>query len=147
MITSLIEEKSVPEKMVFTIQKEVAQRMTALPGCREYSSFSVICRVACNIIIEADIQGGSFYPVPDVTSSIISMTPHNLYNRLEDRKKFSQFLRIIFNSRRKTVLNNLKTFGKDKALQTLEEVGIPSGIRADNLDVGQIVSLYERIYR
>ena len=146
MITTLIEEKAVPEKMVFTIQKEVAQRMIAPPGCREYSSFSVICRVACDIKIEADIQGGAFYPVPDVTSSIISMTPHSLYSSLENRKKFSQFLRILFNSRRKTVLNNLKVFGKDKADEALERAGISPGIRADNLDVGQIVSLYEKVY-
>ncbi len=145
MIASLIEENSVPEKMVFTVQKEVAQRMAARPYSGDYSSFSVICQFACNVKIEGEIKGGAFYPVPDVTSSIVSMTPHYLYNNIADVKSFSRFLRVIFNSRRKTLFNNLKALGKEKAEEAITGECLKPELRADTLDTGQIVSLFARI--
>ena len=152
IIASLIEENSVPEKMVFTVQKEVAQRIAAKPGTKDYSSFSVLCQIACDIKIEIDIKGGAFFPVPDVTSSLISMTPHTKYSGIKDRKVFSQFLRTLFKARRKTILNNLKTvdLSQDKAgtknitiTDILYKKNISPGLRAEKLDISQIVSIFE----
>ena len=146
IIASLIEENSVPEKMVFTVQKEAARRMAAKPGTKDYSSFSVLCQIACDIKIETDIKGGAFFPVPDVTSSIISMTPHNRYSAIKDRKAFSQFLRTLFKARRKTILNNLKSIDSVETItDILCEENISPGIRAEKLEVAQIVLLYERV--
>ncbi|MCL2704833.1 MAG: 16S rRNA (adenine(1518)-N(6)/adenine(1519)-N(6))-dimethyltransferase RsmA [Spirochaetaceae bacterium] len=154
IIASLIEENSVPEKMVFTVQKEVAQRIAAKPGTKDYSSFSVLCQFACDIKIETDIKNVAFFPVPDVTSSLISMTPHCRYSSIKERKAFSQFLRTLFKARRKTILNNLKTveLSQEKAggknitiTEILHEKNISPGIRAEKLDVSQIASLYERL--
>ena len=147
IIASLIEENSVPEKMVFTVQKEAAQRIAAKPGTKDYSSFSVLCQVACDIKIEADIKGGAFFPVPDVTSSLISMTPHTRYSVIKDRKAFSQFLRILFRARRKTILNNLKAMDEiGEITDILRKENISPGIRAEKLDVAQIVSLFKSVY-
>ncbi len=148
IIAALIEENSVPEKMVFTVQKELAQRIAAKPGIKDYSSFSVLCQVACNIKIETDIKGGAFFPVPDVTSSLISMTPHNNYAEITDKKAFSKFLRTLFNSRRKTILNNLKIIDKSETIiKLLLEENIEPNIRAEKLDVSQIVSIFKRFYK
>ncbi|MDX9800957.1 MAG: 16S rRNA (adenine(1518)-N(6)/adenine(1519)-N(6))-dimethyltransferase RsmA [Spirochaetia bacterium] len=145
MIASFIEESFIPEKMVFTVQKEVAQRMVSSPGVKGYSSFSVLCQLACNVKIESEIKGGAFYPAPDVTSAIVSMTPHRKYDHIKNRKEFSRFLRMLFNSRRKTIFNNLKTIGKDEAEAVLEDEGISPGIRAEKLDPDQIVSLFTKV--
>ena len=146
IIVSLIEENSVPEKMVFTVQKEAAQRIAAKPGTKDYSSFSVLCQIACDIKIETDIKGGAFFPVPDVTSSLISMTPHNRYNVIKNRKAFSQFLRTLFKARRKTILNNLKAIDNSGTItDILSEENISPGIRAEKLDVSQIVALFEKV--
>lgn len=145
MIASFIEESFIPEKMVFTVQKEVAQRMASKPGVSGYSSFSVLCQLACDVKIESEIKGGAFYPAPDVISAIVSMTPHGRFTHIKNRKEFSRFLRILFNSRRKTIFNNLKTIGKEKTAAVLDSEGIPSDIRAEKLDVDQIVSLFTRI--
>ncbi|MCL2294679.1 MAG: 16S rRNA (adenine(1518)-N(6)/adenine(1519)-N(6))-dimethyltransferase RsmA [Spirochaetes bacterium] len=146
IIAALIEENSVPEKMVFTVQKEAAQRIAAKPGTKDYSSFSILCQIACNIKIEADIKGGAFFPVPDVTSSLISMTPHNKYAGIKDRKLFSRFLRTIFQARRKTILNNLKIVASTETITNiLRQENIPPTIRAEALEISQIVSLFERI--
>ena len=124
MIASLIENDAVPERMVFTIQKEVGLRMAALPGKRDYSSFSVLCQFACDVVYEEEVRGGAFFPVPEVTSAIVSMTPHTRYDYLKDKKGFYKFLRTLFMSRRKTILNNLKAYGRDTVLSALEEEGI-----------------------
>ena len=146
IIAALIEENSVPEKMIFTVQKEAAQRIAAKPGTKDYSSFSVLCQIACDIKIETEIKGGAFFPVPDVTSSLISMTPHNRYDVIKERKAFSQFLRTLFKARRKTILNNLKSIDSvETIMDMLREENILPGIRAEKLDVPQIVSLYERV--
>ncbi|MCL2791563.1 MAG: 16S rRNA (adenine(1518)-N(6)/adenine(1519)-N(6))-dimethyltransferase RsmA [Spirochaetaceae bacterium] len=145
IIASLIEENCVPEKMVFTVQKEAAQRIAAKPGTKDYSSFSVLCQVACDIKIETDIKGGAFFPVPDVTSSLISMTPHSRYPIVKDKKEFSQFLRTLFKARRKTILNNLKTLNIEAITDILHEENISPGIRAEKLTVSQLVSLFEKI--
>ena len=148
IISSLIEENSVPEKMVFTVQKEAAQRIAAKPATKDYSSFSVLCQVACDIKIETDIKGGAFFPVPDVTSSLISMVPHNRFATIKDKKAFSQFLRTLFKARRKTLLNNLKAMNEiERITDILRKENIPPGVRAEKLDVSQIVSLFEKINR
>ena len=145
MISSLIENEAVPERMVFTIQKEVGLRMAALPGNKDYSSFSVLCQFACDVVYEEEVRGGAFYPVPEVTSAIVSMTPHSKYDYLKDRKGFFKFLRTLFMSRRKTIFNNLKGYGKETVLFALEEEGIDKTVRGETLSVDEIVSLYNRI--
>jgi len=146
IIASLIEENSVPEKMVFTVQKEAAQRIAAKPGTKDYSSFSVLCQIACDIKIETDIKGGAFFPVPDVTSSLISMTPHARYAAIKDKKIFSRFLRTLFKARRKTIINNLKALNNTEAITNiLHEENISPGIRAEKLDVSQIVLIFNKI--
>ena len=143
MIASLIENEAVPEKMVFTIQKEVGLRMAAQPGNKEFSSFSVLCQFACDVVYEEEVRGGAFYPVPEVTSAIVSMTPHGRYDYLADRKGFFKFLRTLFMSRRKTIFNNLKNYGKEAVESALDKEGIAKNIRGETLNVEKIVSLYE----
>ena len=147
MISSLIENDAVPDKMVFTVQKEVGQRMSAEPGKKDYSSFSVLCQFACDVIYEDDVSGGSFYPVPEVTSAVVSMTPHSRYDYIKDRKGFFKYLRTLFMSRRKTIFNNLKGYGREIIISSFEEEGIEKTLRAETLPVEKIVSLYDRIGR
>ena len=145
MIASLIENEAVPERMVFTIQKEVGLRMAAVPGNKEYSSFSVLCQFACNVVYEEEISSGAFYPVPEVISAVVSMTPHSKFDYLSDKKGFFKFLRTLFISRRKTIFNNLKGYGREIVLDALEKEGIDKSVRGETLPVDVIVSLYDRI--
>lgn len=146
IIASIIEANSVPEKMVFTVQKEAARRIAASPGTKDYSSFSVLCQIACKVKIETDISGGAFYPVPEVISSVISMSPNDEFSEITDRKDFSRFLRILFTSRRKTLLNNLKKeIPADRIKEILEKEKISFDIRAEKLTPQELVSLYKEI--
>ena len=145
MIASLIENNAVAQRMVFTIQKEVGLRMAGKPGSKEYSSFSVLCQFACDIVYEDEIRAGAFFPVPEVTSAIVSLTPHKKFDYLIDKPGFFKFLRTVFSSRRKTIFNNLKGYGKELALSSLEKEGIDKSVRVETLPVETIVSLYDRI--
>lgn len=108
-IVTLIENNAVPAKMVFTVQKELAQRITAKTNTKSYSSFSVLCQYACTIKIRGDINSGSFFPKPDITSTIIEMTPNKRLQNPASDKIFLQLVKGLFSSRRKTIKNNIRS--------------------------------------
>ncbi len=106
IISVLIENNCIPAGMVITVQKEMAQRMTASPGSKNYSSFSMLCQYVFTIKNMGDLKAGSFYPSPDVTSTIITLKPHGLYPGVNSELYF-RVIRDLFQSRRKQIRNNL----------------------------------------
>ena len=76
------------EKCVFTIQKEVGQRMVARPGSADYSSFSVLCQWAYDVRTVLDLAGGNFWPKPNVVSRAVLMSKkadfpvHSIFRQL-----------------------------------------------------------------
>jgi 16S rRNA (adenine1518-N6/adenine1519-N6)-dimethyltransferase len=61
--------------MVFTLQREVVERICAAPGGKEYGSFSILCQYAMNASNHGVISASSFYPAPEVQSGIVSLSP------------------------------------------------------------------------
>ena len=144
MITQLIEGDCLADRMVFTVQKEMGQRITAKPGSADYSSFSVFCQLACDVSYQGDLKSGSFYPVPDVVSGIVTFTPKPGFKEYAT----SQVLRAIrdmFGSRRKTLLNNLRPYGIEKVQSACQSFGIDVSTRAETLSPQQIVELAKSI--
>ncbi len=75
MIASMVEGELRPRSMVLTVQRELGDRMTARPGEKSYSSFTVLCQ-ACHVVENrGDLKPGSFYPVPEVVSTIVELRP------------------------------------------------------------------------
>jgi len=150
IIADFIEGGFFPEIFVVTVQVEMAQRMTAVPGTKNHSSFSVLCQSAFKVEDVVTLKPGSFYPAPEVTSRVVRLRPHGLYPGL-DHQRFSTFVRECFSSRRKTLRNNLP--GAAAALKVTEEAlkdaftgaGIDLGLRAETLSVKQFVDVYQRL--
>jgi len=146
MILALLKEGCLPEKMVFTVQKEVAQRMAASPGTKNYSSFSVLCQYQCDVEFVGDIQAGSFYPPPRVVSSLVRMKPHGRYPQ-ELRSLFFDLANDLFASRRKTIRNNLlrgrlaTRVGSEPLQAALADGGFNPSARGEELDVDEIFRL------
>ena len=145
IIADLLENAWVPEKMVFTVQKEAARRIAAVPGTKDYAAFSVLCSSVCETKILYDIGAKSFWPQPRVTSSVVALTPRPDPIAGYDRRGFSRFVRSAFSSRRKTLRNNLNAL--DKTLtqgldETLAGLGLPPDIRAEALAPEQLASIY-----
>ena len=144
MITQLIEGDCLASRMVFTVQKEMGLRITAKPGSADYSSFSVFCQLACDVAYQGDLKSGSFYPVPDVVSGIVTFTPKPDFRKYATPKVLKA-IRDMFASRRKTLLNNLRPYGIDKVQSACQTLGIDVGTRAETLTPQQIASLAQAL--
>ncbi len=141
-----------PKKMIFTVQKEVAERMTAVRGSKSYSSFSVLCALAWNIRIVKHLSAAVFYPAPEVSSSIIEIVPAYEKISTEEWEQFTQFSKNIFSSRRKTLRNNLSAYMKRRSLRMpaltetldkqLEESGFVLSKRPEELTPEDLLRLY-----
>jgi len=150
IIAHLIEAACVAPRMVFTLQKEVAQRMRAVPGTRDYSAFSVICQFACTIKDGGTISPGAFYPQPHIDSAIVVMMPHGRFD-FKFLPLVSAITKALFASRRKTIRNNLEKsplvsrYGREQVFTALEKSEIDSGRRGEELSVDTIVHFAEML--
>jgi len=138
-------EKERRCRMVFTVQKEAAERMAAGPGSSTYSSFSVQCTSRYVVKIETVLGPSLFWPAPEVTSAVVSFTPRSDYKESRPRD-FNILVRSAFAARRKTLLNNLKAsglwqkFGKEQLAATAAGAGIDLGARAETLEADQFIA-------
>jgi 16S rRNA (adenine1518-N6/adenine1519-N6)-dimethyltransferase len=157
IVASLIEGDLIPPRMIFTVQKEAALRMVAVPGTKDYSSYSVLCTSACKSKLAFDLGASSFWPAPRVTSTVIRMLPRRDPVAADDRVGFSAFVRAGFASRRKTLRNTMRaasaalgpSLGRgdgatlEKALDAvLESLGIRPDVRAEALRPEELAAVY-----
>lgn len=153
IVSSFIEEALIPDKMVFTVQKEMACRMTAKPGMKNYSSFSVLCQSAFQVTRQGDLRPGSFYPEPEVTSTIIELIPVKDRQKPLDKEIFFDLLKSLFVHRRKIIKNNLLAgkrlikYDPGLLVRACNDEGIDVKSRSEELGVEMIISLSNRLYR
>ena len=149
MISAVMEAGLRPAAMVVTVQRELAERMTALPRTKSYSSFSALCQCCFSISARGDLKPGSFFPAPEVVSTAVVMKP--LPDGPDPRtiRVLSGLLRALFAARRKTLRNNLLAArfadGTDPAdvAAELDAEGISEGARAEEIPP----DAFERIAR
>ena len=148
IIADTIENGIQFERCVFTVQKEVALRMTAKPGSEDYSSFSVLCQWAYDVKPLIDLNGGNFWPKPNVDSRAVIFSRKETYPGCKNPALFIKMQRALFASRRKTVRNNLSVFLKnnDMAIACLEKAGIDVMKRAEVLCIDELLKLSDIIY-
>lgn len=147
IIADTIENNIRFERCVFTVQKEVAQRMTAKPGQADYSSFSVLCQWAYDLQNIMDLSGGNFWPKPNVDSRAVLFTKKTDFPSCENPLLFIKMQRALFSSRRKTVRNNLSQFLKNNelAVECLNLAEIDLMKRAEVLSIQQLLKLSDVI--
>ncbi len=143
LIADTIENQVRFDKCVFTVQKEVAKRMTAKPGTEDYSSFSVLCSWAYDINNVIDLAGTNFWPKPNVDSRAVLFTKKEGFPDCENPKLFCKMQRSLFSSRRKNVKNNLGIFlsSAEKAEYALDKAKIMPSLRAEVLTLEQMLVL------
>ncbi|QTQ13977.1 ribosomal RNA small subunit methyltransferase A [Treponema parvum] len=148
LIGDTIEEGVRFDKMLVTVQKEVAKRILAFPGEKDYSSLSVLCQWAYDVKPVITLAGGNFWPRPNVDSMAVIMTPKAEFPRCEAPEFFVKLQRALFSLRRKTVKNNLSGFFSDAkdASRVLSSVGIDDNIRAERLGVEKLLALSDAIW-
>ena len=147
LFSDTIENNIRFDRCVFTVQKEVAQRMCAKPASEDYSSFSALCQWAYDVKPLLDLAGGNFWPKPNVDSRAVLMTKKADFPCCNNPAHFVRMQRALFSSRRKTVRNNLSQFlhNNDLTLKCLEKAGIDPMKRAEVLTIQEMLKLSDII--
>ncbi|CAL4319673.1 16S rRNA (adenine(1518)-N(6)/adenine(1519)-N(6))-dimethyltransferase RsmA [Buchnera aphidicola] len=121
--------------MNFMIQKEVAQRLIAIPGSKKYGRLSILAQYYCNIEMIFQVLPKSFFPIPKVHSVFINLMPRKNYTiYVQDINMLSNLTRIAFQKRRKMLRHSLKSVF---SLKRLIKLGIDPTSRAENISVVQ----------
>lgn len=141
IITKLIEEKLPIKNIVVMVQKEVAERIAAKPGKKDYGAISVLCQYYTNPRLVTIVPKGSFYPAPKVDSAVLCMEVQDKPNvDVMDEKLFFKVVRAAFAQRRKTLLNCLSSAfscSKDELSEILLAVGIEPTVRGEKLGLSE----------
>lgn len=147
IIMKLLEEDNDIEQMVFMVQKEVAQRMVAKPGGKDYGALSVAVQYYAQPEKVFDVPPHCFIPQPEVDSTIIKLkrntTPPVV---LKNKDLFFKVVKASFGQRRKTLLNALSNFGgfnksKEEIRNILNAVNIDGNLRGETLSIEQFAAL------
>lgn len=134
---------------VFTVQKEVADRMTARLGTPDYSSLTVFTETYCYAEKLFSLKPGSFYPPPKVSSAVVRLRFNDTVPIAEARRAaFSRFVQSIFSHRRKTILNTLllaTSLDRDRLESVLKDIDIDDSVRPQNVALDRFVSLFNAV--
>jgi len=111
ILLKFLENCSMFKRAVFIIQKEVAERLCAQPGSRDYGIFSIYCKTYLKSSIVQIIPSHCFFPKPKIDSATIELVPVKDKSWNSDNEKmFRKIVRASFSNRRKTLSNSLKNF-------------------------------------
>lgn len=127
------------------IQLEVAFRLAARPGTRDYGYLSVLTQFFSNPQIALKIPPGAFRPPPKVASALVTMKTPGKCARVfaGDPERFLEFVKLCFSQKRKTLVNNLRSLANREQVQAaLAALGQKAESRAEELGVEQLASLY-----
>lgn len=143
-ISTAILQKLAAERVLFTkivlmLQREVAQRVTALPGNSERGFLTVVIEAAFETRQLFDVAPTAFYPQPKVWSSVVALKPKPRSPAGEPQ--FTKLLSTAFAQKRKTILNNLRRTWPD-AEQLLNAAGVDPQRRAETLTLDNWLTLY-----
>lgn len=142
----LLEKNNPPECLVLMVQKEVGERVIAAPG--ELSILGISVQVYADAEIAAYVPKTSFWPVPEVDSVVLKITPREKYPEIKDKKLFFRILKIAFAGKRKQIHNTLGNglhLDKEKTNELLTKSGIDGVIRPQDLKIEQWIDLYKEI--
>lgn len=149
IITKLIEEKLPLKNIVVMVQKEVAQRIAAEPGGKDYGAISVLCQYYTEPSLVTVVPAGSFYPAPKVDSAVLRMRVLDKPAvTVANEKLFFKTVKAAFAQRRKTLLNCIASgFGLDKqaVAEVLESVGIDPRVRGEKLNLAEFARISDAL--
>ena len=153
IIMSLFEHDVPLALVTVMVQKEVAERMQAGPGSKEYGALSLAVQYYADPYIVANVPPNCFMPRPNVGSAVIRLTRHKVPPvQVEDEKLMFQMIRASFNQRRKTLVNGLNhspemTLTKEQITKAVEGLGKGAGVRGEALTLEEFAKLSNTIYQ
>jgi len=142
----MIDSRKNISKAVIMVQKEVAQRLAAKPGGKEYGILSVILQAFARCSKLFDVSPNNFLPPPKVTSSILMIEFSDPEDKIGSEEVFIKTVKAAFGKRRKTIRNSLleskdQLFSAVKIDSALTNLGIDPKRRAETLSVKEFIAL------
>ena len=141
-----IEHRSRINAVTVMIQKEVAERLSAKPRTKAYGPLSVLVQYYASVNYGFTVSPGAFTPPPKVDSAVVRV---EWKPDVPDAMPFTDFVHQAFSSRRKTLANNLVSMfgslGRAEIVQRLEQAGISSNARPEELSVDEFLHVYNLI--
>jgi 16S rRNA (adenine1518-N6/adenine1519-N6)-dimethyltransferase len=145
ILTRLLENKNYFKVILISLQKEVAERMIARPGTKDYGILSLAVQYHTEPEILFSISRGSFFPHPQVDSSFVRLKVLSKPKvKVKDEKFFFSLVKAAFSQRRKTLFNALKdklNLERETLLQTFKKVGLDPKRRAETLSLEEFAYL------
>ena len=151
IIMGLFESHVPLESVTVMVQKEVADRMQAGPGTKDYGALSLAVQYYSEAEIVANVPPNCFMPRPNVGSAVIRLTCHkDCPVTVTDEKWMFRIIRASFNQRRKTLQNGLGNDAslpvtKEQAKAAIESMGLSATIRGEALSLAQFAELANRL--
>ena len=146
-------ENHIPAKSITVmVQKEVALRMQAKPGSKDYGALSLAVQFYADPYIVANVPANCFMPRPNVGSAVIRLTRwENPKVKVKDEKLMFDLIRASFNQRRKTLQNGINNapnlnFTKEQVVEALNKMGLPESVRGEALTLEQFALLSDNLF-
>ena len=129
------------------MQREVAERVAAIPGTRDYGMLSATAAMNCTVEHLLTLPPGAFRPPPEVFSSVLRLRTRVRYAELGvDPQPFTRFLRASFAQKRKTLANNLRSAGvTPEILNAAWPAGLPRDIRAEAVPIETAAAFFRAL--
>lgn len=147
IIMALFEQHVPIENITVMVQKEVAARMKAGPGTKDYGALSLAVQYYAEPYIVANVPCNCFMPRPNVDSAVIRLTRYDKPPvEVKDEALMFKMIRASFNQRRKTLVNGLNnsselTLTKEQIMDALEKAGLSPSVRGEALTLEQFANL------
>lgn len=151
IIMGLFESQVPLASVTVMVQKEVAERMQAGPGSKDYGALSLAVQYYAEPYIAANVPPNCFMPRPNVGSAVIRLTRHEVPPvQVDNEKLMFQIIRASFNQRRKTLVNGLNnspeiTLTKEQITEAVESLGKGAGVRGEALTLEEFAGLANKI--
>jgi 16S rRNA (adenine1518-N6/adenine1519-N6)-dimethyltransferase len=147
IIMALFEQHVPIDNITVMVQKEVAARMKAGPGTKDYGALSLAVQYYAEPYIVANVPCNCFMPRPNVDSAVIRLTKYDKPQvAVSDEALLFKLIRASFNQRRKTLVNGLKnsaelSFSKEQVAEAIEKAGLSPSVRGEALTLEQFAQL------
>jgi 16S rRNA (adenine1518-N6/adenine1519-N6)-dimethyltransferase len=147
IVLRILEEHESIGRAVIMVQREVAERIAAEPGSREYGLLSATAQLFARVESLFTLPPAAFDPPPLVHSSVLRLTMAPRMEELQvDAAPFVDMLKLAFGQKRKTLANNLKGHFEDKAMRAaLKEAGVRADARAEAVPLDKMAAIYRAL--
>jgi 16S rRNA (adenine1518-N6/adenine1519-N6)-dimethyltransferase len=151
LLSNLLLARHVPHAMIVTIQKELAERITAQPSTKDYSALSVWIQSQCSVEIVRVLPPSVFWPAPKVSSAILRIIVDPEKRRqIADLQHFHRITKALFLHRRKFLRANIVSamkqhLSKEQVDSLIGRLGFAADTRTEQLDVATLIKLADHI--